>query len=372
MRTTILHTIDTTGPGGAETVFIELATRLDARRYRNVVAVNGEGWVADELRRRGLHPHILSAGRSAFDRAYLMQLLALIREYEVDLVQSHLFGANVYCSLAGLISRRAVVGTFHGAVDVPHSERWLKLKFALLNLGADRLVFVSNHLQREMQARAWLHAAKLVPIYNGIDIKRFAPRRDTSLRRTLGIEDTHFTVGTVGNVRPAKAYDVWLRAAALLLQRAPDYRFVIAGQEHGALYDELLALRAELKLEAYVHFVGFRPDTETVLNNFDAFALSSRSEGFSIATLEALGCGIPVVATRSGGPEEILTDGVDGLLVPTGDPAALAGAIERLRHEPGLRQRLIGHGLAAVRDRFSIDAMVAHYDAMYARILNPV
>jgi len=100
---TILHSIDTTGPGGAETVFIELATRLPADKYRSVVVIRGKGWVYEELCRRGITPVLLDT-RGSFNLRYLMGLRKIIRDEGVDLIQAHLLGTSVYCSLAGLLT----------------------------------------------------------------------------------------------------------------------------------------------------------------------------------------------------------------------------------------------------------------------------
>jgi hypothetical protein len=109
---TVLHVIDTTGPGGAETVFIDLATRLPKDRYRPVVLIRGKGWVYEELRRRGVEPVILDA-RGSFNWRFLLALYRLIRRERVDLVQSHLLGSNVYCALAGWLARVPVVLSGH-------------------------------------------------------------------------------------------------------------------------------------------------------------------------------------------------------------------------------------------------------------------
>ena len=93
---TILHTIDTAGPGGAETVFIDLVTRLPERKYRSVVVIRGKGWVYDELCRRGVKPILLEA-KGSFNLRYLFGLRKIVQSEGVDLIQSHLLGTNVYC-----------------------------------------------------------------------------------------------------------------------------------------------------------------------------------------------------------------------------------------------------------------------------------
>src|SRR5690606_23062610 len=127
---------------------------------------------------------------------------------------------------------------------------------------------------------------------------------------------------------------------ARLRERSADYRFVIVGQAPGPLYEQLVALRDSLGLRDAVQFTGFRPDVERLMAAFDLFTITSDSEGFSIATVQAMASRQPIVATRCGGPEEILVDGVTGALVPTGSPEALADEIHRLRHDPVARKAM--------------------------------
>jgi glycosyltransferase involved in cell wall biosynthesis len=166
-------------------------------------------------------------------------------------------------------------------------------------------------------------------------------------------------------VRAPKAYDNLLRAAAIAVKGDPNLRFVVVGEGSGTLLEELLRLRAQLGLQDIVCFAGFRPEVSVPLRNFDSFILPSRSEGFSIATVQAMASGLPVVATRSGGPEEIVTDGIDGLLVPRDDPDALAAAMLRVAADEGLRRRLGSAARAAARTKFSLTKMLEGYEEIY-------
>ncbi len=364
----ILHTIDTTGPGGAETVFIELATRLMGPSDENIVAITGPGWVDDELRRRGAHVHLLSESGS-FDVRYLYGLVRLIRRYRIDLVQSHLLGSGVYCSLAGMICRVPVVSTFHGSVDFGSSEKKLALKVFALNRGSSRCVFVSDSLRKEVVARCRVSRRKAITIHNGIDAAVFTPNRNCALRQELGLADDAIIVGAVGNVRPSKDYDTFLRAAALVRADSPRYQFIIVGEASNGLAERLLRLRRDLGLDDAVHFIGFRQDIAALLNSLDVFILSSISEGFSLATVQAMACGVPVVATRSGGPEEIISDGVNGILVDIRSETQLAGAIRRVAENAAIRESLASSALELARSRYTLDTMLARYHALYEGLI---
>jgi len=167
---TILHTIDTTGPGGAETVFIDLATCLPKEKYRSVVVIRGKGWVYEELCRRGVDPVLLDA-RGSFNWHYLAGLRKLIKRERVDLIQSHLLGTNVYCSLAGLLTRTPVVATFHGSVDIGQNERFKGLKFGAINAGAGCIIAVTDSLRDDILGRTTPESSITVLIprfFNGL------------------------------------------------------------------------------------------------------------------------------------------------------------------------------------------------------------
>ncbi|MHB8256209.1 MAG: glycosyltransferase [Acidiferrobacterales bacterium] len=365
----ILHTIDTTGPGGAETVFVELATRPMGPAGENIVAITGPGWVDDELRRRGMSAHVLSESGS-FDARYLYGLVRLIRRHRVDLVQSHLLGSNVYCSLAGMICRVPVVSTFHGSVDFGSSERNLALKRFALNSGSSRCVFVSDSLREEVVARCGISRRKAITIHNGIDAAAFTPNRNRLLKQELGLADNAIIVGAVGNIRPSKDYDTLLRAAALIRAGNPRYQFIVVGEGNGGLAGRLLQLRRELGLDDAVHFIGFRQDIAALLNSFDVFMLSSISEGFSLATVQAMACGVPVVATRSGGPEEIISDGVNGILVDIQSETQLAGAIRHVAENVVIQKSLASSALELARSRYTLDAMLVRYHTLYEELIS--
>jgi glycosyltransferase involved in cell wall biosynthesis len=364
----ILHLIDTGGPGGAETVFVDLVRGLRPPRWEHVVVVPDQGWIYRALRNIGLDPVVLR-GRHSFDQGYVRAIRELIRRDRITLLQAHLLGPSVYGSFAAALEGVPAVCTLHGEVDVDASDRYALARFRIISWGSSSVVFVSEALRLSFLARYRLGGWRTRVIENGVDTERFRPRPDDSVRRELGIAPGDILVGAVGNLRPAKRYDVFLRVAAELARRSPAYHFVVFGQSGGALDGGLLALRRELGLEKRVHFAGFVEDIERILPNLDVYLLSSDSEGFSLSTVQALAAGIPVVATRCGGPEDILEDGMSGLLADRGSVAEIVQAVERLRCEPGLGRRLAAEGRTQAERRFSVAAQVRHYDALYEEVL---
>jgi glycosyltransferase involved in cell wall biosynthesis len=369
--TNVLHLINTGGPGGAETVFLGLIRGLDRDRWRPVPVLPNPEWLSERLLEVRVEP-IFMRSRVPFEISDLRQLASVVRKQDIQLIHSHLFGPSVVGCLLGIAMRVPVVCTMHGEGDLDPGERFRGLKFRLLNRAAGRVVFVSDPLRRYFLNAGSLRPDLTTVVPNGIDVARFADTRDPSVREEWGIRNEDFLVGAVGNLRTAKGYDVLLRAAALLRERGPGYRFVIVGQAQGELYRELLDLRERLGLQAEVHFAGFRDDVHRVMQAFDLYAITSRSEGFSLSTVQAMATALPVVATRCGGPEEILEHGRTGLLVDPESPEQVAAAIERLRHDAGERQAMAARARNAAHSRFTIEAQVRSYERIYEECLAAV
>jgi len=166
-------------------------------------------------------------------------------------------------------------------------------------------------------------------------------------------------------VRPAKDYGTFIRAAAHLRRASDAYRFVIAGDTRSPDYERLLQLTHELGVADVVSFLGFRDDVASILRSIDVYVSSSSAEGFSLTTVQAMASEKPVVATRCGGPEDIVRHGETGILVEVGSPQALAAAIDSLGRDPAARARLGRAARADVSNRFSRSAMIAAYERVY-------
>jgi glycosyltransferase involved in cell wall biosynthesis len=306
-----------------------------------------------------------------FDWRYLLHLVRLIRQERVRLVQTHLLGAGIYGGMAAAMTGVPCVSTFHGMWDLRHLHRLRWAKARILRR-ASKVVLVSDSLRLEVD-RLLPALGNAVVIPNGIGGGSAGGRETkTSLRRALGVPEDGFLVGAVGNVRPAKGFDHLLQAAAILLRRRSDYRFVVIGEGSGELFERLKALRGALNLDHAFTFLGFRPDAARLMGAFDVYVCSSISEGFSLSTLEALAAEVPVVATRSGGPAEILEHNRTGLLVDVASPDQVAAAVEFLRENGDYARMLVDAGRRETLDRYSLEAMVHQYRHLYGDVLTAV
>lgn len=364
----ILHAIDTGGPGGAETVFLNIISGLDKTQFRSCAVLPGKGWLSEQLIEKGIDPIFINS-KGSFNFKYLFNLARHAKKLNIDIIHSHLFGSNVYCSLVGLFLRIPVISTFHGYVDTDKADNLLRLKLKIIGVGSKKIVFVSEHLKKYFLNYVNINPDMTTIIYNGVDTAHFKPRKTNLLKRELGLGNNDILIGCIGNIRKPKGYDILLRAAAQVKDIRRDCKFVIAGETSGALYNELLSLRKELKLQDTVFFLGFRDDPEFLLNNFDIFLLPSTSEGFSISTIEAMACMKPVIATRSGGPEEIITHNQTGVLITQGKPGAIVEALFCLLEHKQKMKQFANAAFKEVRHKFSNDILVKKYEELYRMVV---
>ncbi|WP_051326507.1 glycosyltransferase [Aliagarivorans taiwanensis] len=364
--TTIMHLIDTTGPGGAEDVFITLADQLRHHQLDSLVVIRGEGYVADTLRARGLEPVIIPA-KGSFNVKLVWRLARLVLKHRVSLIQSHLLGSNVYAAITGLVTGTPVVATYHGMVDVAPDERFRRLKRTMMKWGIKRYVAVSDSLSQRIQQLGLLDAIRTRVIYNGIDVAAYAIEPSNALREQLQIPVDSLLIGALGNIRQPKRYDVLLDALAKCHGERPVV-LAIAGDPKAKLIDALKQQAKDLGLEQ-VHFLGFVSDTPAYLAGLDLFVLCSDSEGFSISTIEALACGLPMVLTRCGGPEEIIGDSRElAHFASPADSDDLAAKLTQAMQAIDKGETRSAAARAWVTQRFSMEAMLAGYLSVYREL----
>ena len=363
----ILHLIDTGGPGGAETVFAELAARLDGAPLRSVAIVPRDAWLAAHLRERGIEPLIVpSAG--AMSLSYLQRLASVVRSANVQLIHAHLLGSAVYAGLLGAVFRLPTVAVFHGPSDFKGPQRLLAVKRWLLRRKGSVIVSVSGSTIAALREFG-IEPERIELIRNGVDTERFFPDRSGALREELGVGHDEHLVGAVGNVRGPKDYETLVHAARAVLSELPAAHFAVVGDGAAPEVQRLTALRDSLGIRERFHFLGFRRAERQLLSDFDLFVSSSSSEGLPLSFLEAMACGLCVVATERGGAQEVVDDQTTGLLAPIKNPPALAAAILRALQDAELRKRLAAAGRQRVIQEFSLDTTIEAYRSLYARLL---
>jgi glycosyltransferase involved in cell wall biosynthesis len=186
-----------------------------------------------------------------------------------------------------------------------------------------------------------------------------------AVREELGIADDEIVFGTVANFRREKAYEVLLEAARRALESGLPLRFVAVGQ--GPLEQEMRARHDRLGLGSRVQLLGYREDAVRIMSACDVFTLSSRHEGLPVSLMEALSLGLPVVATAAGALPSVITNGVEGVIVPIDDPPALAAAYVELAGDRPRREAMAEAAAKKASD-FDITVATARLEAIYAEL----
>ncbi len=226
--------------------------------------------------------------------------------------------------------------------------------------GAQRVIAISDAVAAVLRADG-IDPARIAVVHSGVDLAQAEGATPLGLRSRLGIPDGALLAAHVGALVPHKDQATLLRAAALARPRCPALHWVLAGE--GVLLGELEALRDALELGDRVHLVGRLADPLGLLAEADLFVMSSRHEGLGTTVLDAMARGIPIASTAAGGLPEMLADGA-GLLVPPGDPPALAEAVARIVNQPALRGELSARARTAVR-RFTARRMAEEVLTVY-------
>lgn len=359
-RPRILQLLATGGNGGAQESYTGLLLRLDRQRYDVRALSLSAGSAVQRIHRLGLPVDVLE---EADDDAAVHELAAWLRRNEIDLVHAHMYRAEVVGTRAALAAGTPVImATVHSS-RVRSAEDVAAL--AALTPAMDRLIVPSDAIQAKVAAEG-RGGARYAVIPNGVDLSRFAtPAPRCGIRREYGIPEGAPLFGVVARLEPEKGHAVLLDAWPTVAEVVADAWLVVVGE--GSQADELRARVASMppSAGARVIFAGRRDDVAAVTGALSVAVLPSLREAQGISLLEAMARRVPVVASAVGGIPEVVTDGVDGLLVPASSPPALADALVRLACSPELRARLGEAGYATVRERFSIDAQVRHIQAVY-------
>jgi glycosyltransferase involved in cell wall biosynthesis len=362
----LLHTLQT---GGAEVLAARLARQL-RHRYRFLfLCLDACGELGEALRQEGLAVHVLDR-RAGLDWRCSLRMARFFRRERVDVIHAHQCTPFFYGATARLLYPKArVLLTEHGRhyPDFPRRKRMIANRL-LLGRG-DRVVGVGEAVRKALIDNEGIPAGRVEVIYNGVDLSAHVRGvSDASLtRRELGLGEADFVVIQVARLDYLKDHATALRTLARLLPLLPQARLVLVGE--GPEEPGIRKVVKELGVQEQVRFLGLRQDVARLLAAADAFLLSSISEGIPLTVIEAMGAGLPVVATRVGGLPEVVQEELTGLLAPRGDDAALAAHLVRLAAEPALRRRLGEQGRDRARDLFSESRMHRAYVRVYEDLL---
>lgn len=377
----ILRVIARLNVGGPALHATLLADRLDPLRYHTRLVAGREGpgeanyltLTGQSLENLTIIPSLGREIRGTQDVFAFVQLYRLIRQMRPHIVHTHTAKAGTLGRLAArLAGVPVVIHTYHGHVFQGYFSPVKTRLFLSIERGlarwTDRLLTVSEAVRRDLLLQRIGSPERLRVVPLGLDLDPFlhCDGLRGQLRVELGVGDTPL-VGIVARLVPIKRHEDFLAAAAAVVRRLSACRFLVVGD--GELRDSLKARVRALGLDGRVHFLGWRGDLPRLYADLDLVVLTSASEGLPVSLIEAMAAARPVVATRVGGVPDLVEDGVTGLLVPPGDPGALAEAIVALLADPERRRHMGEAGRKRVYPAFSASRLLADMDRLYAELL---
>jgi glycosyltransferase involved in cell wall biosynthesis len=364
MSLTILQYITPSRLGGAERYFLKLVEELGVRGHRVIVVTKRDTPLRSELESlvaslpENVRPELhFWFTRGKIDPFTLCKLVMLIKSRGVQIINTHLTTASWQGTLAGKITKTPIVAVVH-ATDRKTFFQW-----------ADHLVAVSGGVQ-EFLVEQGVPSQKIERLYCGLDLRdvvAVAPLTAEEAKKRLGLPEDALTVGIAASLIGRKGHRYLLEALKILDEHGVKAHAIFAGEG-----DQEEALRAQvesLHLEERVHFLGFRRDVHQVIAAMDVFTLPSEKEGLSIAVMEAMAIGRPVVATRISGMDEVVLDGENGLLVPPCDGPALAEALQMLLCDPAKRREFAANGKRFVESHFEQSECVGRVEKFFEKIV---
>lgn len=380
-RVKLVHIITRLDRGGSSEVVLELAARLDRKRF-DVQIVTGDTRdpVCDLMQytqNTGIpitvYPRLRRDIMPVSDVIACVHLARHLRRERPDIVHTHSSKAGILGRIAAkLAGAPVVVHAPHGHIFYGYFGRGMSYIFVLIERlmarATDRIITLTE-LGKQDHIRYGIGPPELfVPIPCGIDLSRFmsAAPEGQALRDTLDLRDEDQLVLWVGRLVPIKGCEVFLHACAIIARRFEHARFFVVGD--GLLADPLRALASELGLDGRIRFTGQRSDIPAWMWASDLFVLSSLNEGLGRVLLEAMAAHKPVVATMVGGVSEIVRTEETGLLVPPGDPDRLAEGILTLLKDRD-RARTMGERGFQRSQEFDMQRMVDRTAALYEALL---
>ena len=323
--------------GGAEMALSHLVQHAKETGIEWIIAFLEDGPAVEQYRHQGLQTHVVEAGRMREPGKMIgcvRTLASLAKSLGVACLFSWMTKAHLYAAPAAKLAGVPAVWFQH---QTPMSGSMLDRAATLLP--ASLILACSSDVARLQQERLKPRRSVSV-VYPGVDLARFDP--DTlpaplQIRRMLGIPENGPLIGMVARLQRWKGVHVLIEAIPSILQSEPNARCVIVGGEHDLEPDYASSLRSridELGLAGRIILAGLQQNVPEWMQAMDVVVHASDREPFGMVIVEAMALGKPVVAAASGGPLEIITDGVDGMLSPWNDAPALAQKIVALLHDP--------------------------------------
>lgn len=377
----LLHLITSLKIGGAESALVNFLSHAQRYGHEHHVVYFHAGPNVQALQNLGIPTYHITGLVSCYDPVALYRLKKLISTINPDIIHSALWSANILGRLFGRHFGIPIICDLHGDCQAEGKFRNM-LDRATVNIPR-YIVAVSesvNHAYRKtITPQQSGLASRIVTINNGIDAQALRTKalQNPLTRHELGLEDTDFVIGSIGRLEPIKSYDILIKAFALMLAKSSPEQQAIYGVPKlcivgdGSEMLKIKNLAVHLGIQDKVLLPGFRTDAPRFYPLFNCFALSSQSEGLSIALLEALSFGLPVITTHQGKTHDVIASGIHGFISPPNSPEELALKLEKLWLDKALQNSIKMANQKLVEQSFELKTTVDRYMKLYNEIIFP-
>lgn len=361
----VLHVTTHFNIGGISNYILTLSKTLEAKGVSVVVASSGgnleKGLVECHIPHRRLDMKTkFEFGPKAIKSGF--RIAEIVKNEGIDIIHAHTRVSQVAACIASKLTGVPYVTTCHGYFK--------KRARGILDTWGRRVIAISAAVRDHLINDLDVEASRVSLIYSGVDHTRFlrdySPAEIAAIKKMHGISDGP-VIGTIGRLSVIKGQKFLVAAMKDVIAKKPDAQCIILG--NGEEEEPLKELARSLEIEDAVKFIDSCPDTHRYLSIMDVFVFPSLSEGLGIALLEALAAGKASVASRVGGIEDIITDGVNGILVDAANPFEIARAVVRLLDDKVLCKKMGEAGRALVSSKFILDSMADKVSKLYEEVV---
>ena len=358
--------------GSLEMFTISLSQSLNKKRVKSVIVFNNE--IPDHLKilYEGIIVETVSINNGLW--AFYSDMYELVKKYKPNIVHFHFYSFFAVSTIPiFLFGIKNIIFTDHSSVGTKEkfglNKFFVGIKNKVMSQYIKNIICVSNYIKKRDMNIPGMDISKLICIYNGVFLERFKPTTDRlAYRKELGIDDNIFVAVTAVSLIKAKGVNYLLHATKKLTDKYNDILFLIAGD--GPERKELEALSEELNVGRNVRFLGMRNNVEQILATSDVYVYPSIwQEACALGLIEAMACGLPIVATSVGGTPEIVVDGVTGIIIKPQDSQSISDALEVLYNDRQKCELMGQKSFERSQEMFDLDRQIKETINVYKEYL---
>lgn len=368
-RVKVLHIIKSLGRGGAEMLLPETLSKhnRDLYEFHYIYFLPWKNQVVPDIEHHKGIVHCFSANNNFGIAGKIKALVAYIKQHDIQVVHCHLPWAGIIGRIAGKLAKVPVVYTEHNKWERYHKATYFFNKFTFGSQA--KVLAVSEDVADSIRKHYHKSKPEIQVVLNGINVDKFSRTLYTGsdIRTQFNIPQSAIVIGITCVFRKQKRLTTWLENAAKIRKLYPDVHFIIVGD--GVLKDEVFAKVDTLEMRGYTHFAGLQAEVRPYIAAMNIFMMTSEFEGLPVALLEAMSMGCMPACTAAGGIGELITNDVNGILVPVDKPEQLVEKISEYILYPEKIKAAATAARKTVINGFGLTTMVKEIEEIYSEVV---